>query len=421
MTSKIDRRSFLKKAGAAGTLAFGFPVIVPSSAFGANERIVLGVIGSGGRGRSLMRSFLEGDAVVSAVCDVYEPNLEKGLETARQKSDQVRPYTDYRRMLDEQKDMDAVVIASPDHQHCMQLVDSVDAGYDCYCEKPMSHSLKEGRKTVREVRRTDRVVQIGMQRRSSPMVRRGKEVIDGGLLGDIHHVRAKWNWHFYKTLDNSPLPGKLDVNRFIHPAKRVRFEPKMFRDWRYFWKFGGGNITDQGTHLMDVIQWYMGEEKAPVTPRMAECFGKVYKMEGAQTPDIFSSIYEYDNFLATWTLDYTSSYHNSWSIEFIGNKGTMQMDDYGWRVFDEPWKADEQKPWTSGKPPVQMEKGGIPTRPHTDNFLTCVKTREEPNAPVEIGHTAVSGPHLANIAWHKEKRAYLNADATRVSTCAWFN
>lgn len=394
----------------------GAPYFVPSSAFGANERIVMGIIGSGGRGRGVMRDLMEGGAQFAAVCDVYEPNLNEGIKVAESAGGKATRYLDYDEMLDKQTDLDAILIATPEHQHCTQLVHVVASGRDCYCEKPFSHTIEEGAKTVCKVREYNQIVQVGMQRRSSPMVRQGKEVIDSGALGDIHFVRAKWNWQYSSKLDNSPLGGELDVKRFISPARRIDFEPMKFRYWRYFWKFSGGNCTDQGTHLMDVVQWYMGEEFNPATPREAECFGQVYKMEGAETPDVFSAVFRYDGFIATWTLDYVSSFNNSWSLEFLGSKATMVLDDHGWRVYEEPWETDRRQPWHSGKPPAQMVRAGIPTRPHTDNFLECVKSREEPNCPVEIGHIAVCGPHLANVAWHKGKRARLNKNKTKAKT-----
>lgn len=421
MTRKLDRRSFLKGVGAAGAV-LGFPTIIPSSAFGANERIVMGIIGAGGRGRNVMTDFHKGNTVFSAVCDVYRPNREKGIEVAKAGgAEQVTEYVDWREMLEKQKDMDAVLIATPEHQHCVQLIETVQAGYDSYCEKPMSHSIAEGNKIIKEVGKTDRIVQIGMQRRSSPFVRKGKEIFDTGVLGEVHYVRVKWHWQWSQTMNNDPIPeGDLDVKRFIYPAKRVRnFEPRMYRHWRWFWKFSGGNIVDQGTHLMDVVQWYMGEEKNPVTPIAAEQFGQVHAIPGSETPDVFSAIFDYGDFIVNWSLDYASQYQDSWSIEFLGNKAAMVLDDRGLRVFEEPWKASEDSQLVSGKPPSIHEKGGLSTLAHTNNFLECVKSREEPNAPVRIGHIAVCGPHLANVAYHKEERAFLNEDVTRVSTKGW--
>ena len=165
----------------------------------------------------------------------------------------------------------------------------------------------------------------------------------------------------------------------------------------------GGNVTDQGTHLMDVIQWFMNSG----TPKEAECFGKVFEAKGSETPDTFSATYDYGDFITTWTLCYSNSYQNGWTILFQGDKATLILDDKGFRVFEERWPDHKDKPMIDFK-------GGIGAQPHVKNFLDCVKSREQPNATVEVGHCAVSGPHLANVAWHEKQRAYLNKDATKV-------
>lgn len=408
-----DRRSFLKTAGAAGALTAA-PFFVPSRAFGANDRIVMGIIGPGGRGRNLMTEFQAQGVEFGAVCDCFAPNMEKGLEVAANGPSKTpgKGYSDYRKMLEERKDLDAILIASPEHLHAPHLIDTVQAGFDSYCEKPMSHSIEEGNRMVAAVRATDRIVQIGMQRRSSPIVRRGKEVVDSGVLGDVRFVRVKWNWDWARPLDNSPLPMELlDWDAFCGPAGRVPFEPMKFRSWRFFWAFSGGNITDQGTHLMDVVQWYMGKEFDPVTAEYAECFGDVYGFIGGETPDVFTAMYKYPEFLATWTLDYNCDYQDGWSIEFHGRKATMALDNRGFRVYETGWKASEDSDLVSGKPPILQEKGALGSVEHVRNFLDCMKTRKEPNAPVEIGHLAVSAPHLGNIAYHHKQRAYMDAKA----------
>ena len=398
--NSVNRRSFLGTSAGLGAGLVVAPQILAPSVFGANEKVVMGIIGPGGRGRGVMQIFLKQGAEFAAVCDTFKPNERMGLELAGEKA---KAYADYRDLL-ARKDIDAVLIATPEHQHGMQLIDAVQAGKDAYCEKPMSHSIEEGVKMVKAVRATKQIAQIGMQRRSSEMVHNAKALIDQGLLGNVYIVRAQWHWNVAGPLNNTPLKGDLDIKRFCAPAEVKKFEPMMFRSWRYFWVFSGGNVTDQGTHLMDVVQWFMNVK----TPKAAECFGEVYKMKGAETPDVFSAIYDYGHFMATWTLVYTNKYEDGWSIMFQGDKGTMILDDGGARLFDEPWRPD-------AKPSHEL-KGGIPTEPHVANFLECIKTRKEPNAPVEVGHTAVCGPHLANVAWHKKRRAYLSDDAAHVKT-----
>jgi predicted dehydrogenase len=226
--------------------------------------------------------------------------------------------------------------------------------------------------------------------------------VDSGVLGKITMVKPQWNWNIAKELDNSPLPGKLDWQRFLGGARDHEMEPKRFRYWRYFWDYSGGNMTDQGTHLMDVVQWFTNSGP----PRSAISYGQVTKMTGAETPDVFCAVFEYPDFMATWTLNYSNSYENGWSIQFQGDKGTMIVDEDGFRVWKEPWKDNRE--------PVEKLDAAIPIESHIQNFLDCVKSRKEPNATVEVGANAVAGPHLANLAFHQHRQVYLGADG-RVS------
>jgi predicted dehydrogenase len=176
-----------------------------------------------------------------------------------------------------------------------------------------------------------------------------------------------------------------------------------FRYWRYFWDYAGGNMTDQGTHLMDVVLWFTGS--AP--PKSALCWGYVAKMTGAEHPEVFSAIFEMDGYMATWTLDYCNSFEDGWSITFMGDKGTMILDEWGYRVWDEPWKPD--------KPPIQQQQAPVPIENHVQNFLDCIKSRKDPNCTVEIAQRAVAGPHLANLAFQKSRQVRLAPDLVQVS------
>ena len=384
-----DRRAFL--AGAAA------PMLLPASAVGANDRVSIALIGAGGRGRGVMAAFRELGSPVPAVCDVYDPNLARGIEAA---DEGAQGYRDYRKIL-ERKDIDAVLIGTPDHWHVRMMLDAVSAGKDVYCEKPMSHSISEGVRAVRGVRATDRIVQIGMQRRSTPWVIEMQRAVADGAIGRITMARAEWNWAISRPLDNSALDGYLDEEKFLG-GSASSLEPMMFRKWRYFWAFSGGNMTDQGTHLMDVIQWFAGMG----TPRSAVCQGAVIGMQGSETPDSFAAAFDYGSFLASWILNYNNDYQKGWTIKLLGDNGTVVLDNRGYRLYAAPWGENPE--------PVKVHEDRLPTIPHVRNFLDCVKSREEPNAPVEVGHTAVCGPHLANIAYHRRSAAFLNPDATEV-------
>ncbi len=404
--TKLNRRQFL------GTTAVGLGALaapkLATGVLGANEKIVVGVIGTGGMARHHMSKLKGMNVEFAAVCDVYEPNLAEGMKLA---GDKATPYAEHEKLL-ERKDIDVVVIGTPEHWHHKHLIDAVRAGKDAYCEKPMSWSIEQGAEMVKEVRKTDRVVQIGMQRRSSPTIHEMKrEIFDKKVLGNIYLVQAEWYWKYPPNgVKNDELPGKLDWQRFCGPAGEQTFEPMKFRSWRFFWPFSGGNVTDQGTHLMDVVQWMMGVDQ----PVSALQYGNVYVNKPTETPDVFCCTFEYPDFMATWTLNYsTPKWRNGWSIVFHGEKAALFLTEQGYRVFD------QVNGWENGLPkPVRedMPGGVTDTTPHLKNFLECVKSRKDPNATVEIGHKAVRTLHLANIALKKRTRAILDADGVTVRT-----
>ncbi len=407
MNKKIDRRQAIQTSAAASAV-FAAPLLISKTVMGANDTPVMGLIGSGGRGRSVMVMHQHHDIKFAAISDVSEPKIADGLKDAARNNDgKIEVYKDFRDLL-ERKDIDAVVIGTPEHQHCRQMVAAAQAGKDVYCEKPMSHSIEEGAWTVKEVRKTNQIVQIGMQRRSAPLIHEGLKVIRTGILGDITFVKAQWNWNASHPQNNSPLGYEVDWDRFQWPNEGIPFEPKYVRNWRVFQKFSGGISNDQGTHIMDVVQWYLGQG----TPLEADAFGFIKQNIGADTPDVFTTTLRYKNTVATWTINYTSNYYDWWHVTFQGINGTMHLHRFGFQVY-----LDKDKPEGSdfpGKPHIDY-KGELPSQPHVDNFVECMKTRKEPNAPVEVGHTAVCGPHLANVAYRHGKRVKLDPEATTVT------
>ena len=402
MSESINRRNFIAGAGAV-TGASMLTARSYARIIGANDRIQLGIIGSGGRGRSVMGSFnkFSDQCEFIHVCDVYEPNVQAALKLSRAGA---KSSVDYKELL-ANKDVVAVLNATPDHWHASVLLDAVAAGKDVYTEKPFSYSIEQGARMVKGVRATKQIVQVGMQRRSSEAVRGAKKLVDDGILGEIVMARAQWFWNRKPMPRKLELAGKLDWERFQGPAKkRYPLDERRFFHWRNFSDYNGGHLTDQGTHLMDVIQWFCNQGKPPVS---AVCQGAIYVHKGADVPATFSAVYEYPSFLATWTLCYGNSYEDSWKIFLQGKQATMVLDDDGYRVYPEPWKRPEIPPQ-----PIHEYKGGIPTEPHVKNFLDCIRSRNEPNAPVEVGHNAVSGPHLANLALRAQKRVTLASDGT---------
>lgn len=403
MAENINRRRFMTEAGASVAGAGLLTAKSYARVIGANDRIQMGIIGSGGRGRSVMGSFnkFADQCEFIYVCDVYEPNINAGLKLSREGA---KTTMDYRQLLDD-KNVVAILNATPDHWHHNVLLDSVAAGKDAYSEKPFAYSIEQGAKMVKAVRATKQIVQVGMQRRSSEAVRGAKKIVDDGELGEIVMARAQWFWNRKPMPKKLDLAGKLDWERFQGPAKkRYPLDERRFFHWRNFSDYNGGHMTDQGTHLMDVIQWFCNDGKPPVS---AVCQGAIYVHKGGDVPDTFSAVYEYPTFLATWTLCYGNSYEDSWKIFIQGKKATMVIDDDGYRVFPEPWQRPNIPPKA-----IHEYKGGIPTDPHVKNFLDCIKSRQEPNAPVEVGHNAVTGPHLANLALRQQRRVALNSDGS---------
>lgn len=380
-----DRRAFIQSVVTAA------PLFIPASAFGANDRLSYGLIATGGRGRYLNDKFQKSGYQCAALCDVYEPHLEAAKKASPAG---VKTFADYNELLAADS-IDAVVIASPDHQHYPMLKAAIAAKKDVYLEKPLSHSLEESQKMIALVRGSKQIVQVGMQRRSAESCIKAKKLIDDGVLGKVTIVRPQWNWNISKPLDNSPLPGNLDWNRFLGNARKRPLEPMRFRSWRYFFDYSGGNMTDQGTHLIDLVQWFM--KSGP--PKSAVAQGYVAKMTGSEHPDVFSAVFEYDGFIANWTLDYANSYQNGWAITFMGDKGTLIIDDAGYRVFAEPWKRDAA--------PIYQEQAPVPIESHIINFAECVRSRKEPNCSVEVAAAGVAGPQLANLAMFKGRKMTL--------------
>jgi predicted dehydrogenase len=330
------------------------------------------------------------------LCDVYEPHLE--LAQQRSPAD-AKAYTDARDLL-AQRGIDFVVIATPDHHHWPQLRAALDAGVDVYLEKPLSVSLEQSQAMVEAVRKSGRIVQIGMQRRSMPFIMQAKKAIDSGALGKISLAKAMWNWHFRVPLDNSPLPGKLDWDRFLGPARKRPLEPRRFRWWRGFWDYSGGNMTDQGTHLMDVVQWLTDSP----SPLSAVCQGYVNDAKEGEVPDVFSAGFEYPDFIATWTLNYSSIHQFDWSIHLQGKDAAMVLDRRGYRLYKDVPASSQ--PWAlGGKSDLLAEERDVDSAlSHPRNFLDCIRSRSQPNCTVEIAAAAVAGPHMANIAWRENRK-----------------
>jgi predicted dehydrogenase len=377
-----NRRSFLVAGATAAAMAAG-------------DRIRAGIIGAGGRGQYHVAQFKEVGAEMAAVCDVYEPNLQAGLKAA---STGARAYTNYKKML-EDKSLDAVVIATPDHWHGQMTIDAVEAGKDVYVEKPMVHKIEEGFRVIEAVRRTKRVVQVGMQRRSYDVFQEAKQIMESGVVGEVRLVNSWW-LNYQPSLRQKTLGGKLDWQQWLGSAPKRELDPTRFFNWYYFWDYSGGLMVGQAAHVIDAIHWLMKSSY----PTAVTCAGGRANLAGAEVPETTSMAIEYpENYLAVFTLGYQAMHYafsNDQLKQFHGAKARFDVGREGYALFPQSNDVD-MKPSKEVKRPGTFEPA---TRAHIRNFLECIKTRQDPHATVEMGNWTAVVLCMAMEAMRKGRR-----------------
>jgi len=385
MNFGIDRRNF---------------VIASSAALAADGPVRAGIIGSGGRGRFLTGEFKEIGVQMAAVCDVYEPNLKAGLAAA---STGAVAYADYRKLL-EDKSIPVVVVATPDHWHAQMVIDAVHAGKDVYVEKPLAHSIAEGDRIIAAVRETKRIVQVGMQRRSSELFQEAHRQMKGGDLGDIRLINSWWYNH-QASIRNEPLTGKLDWKQWQGSSPAHPEEAKRFFNWYYYWDYSGGLMVGQAAHMIDVFHWFMGSQY----PSAVTTAGGKANLEGVEIPETTTICLEYpENYFAVFTVGYKAMRYapvNDQMAQFHGSKARFDLGREGYSLYREDPKAVELKPTVEKKLPGSF---GPATRAHIRNFLACIQTRQQPNAPVEAGQATNIALCMAMESLRKGVRVRFN-------------
>jgi predicted dehydrogenase len=373
---------------------------------GANDRIRVGIIGAGGRGRYLIAQFKEMGAEVNAVCDIYEPNLRAGLKDA---STGAREQHDYRRLLDD-KSIDAVIIATPDHWHAKMTIDAVEAGKDVYVEKPMAHKIDEGFEVIAAVRRTRRVVQCGMQRRSAELFLEAKKVMESGQLGPVHLVTSWWMNNTTSLRQGRLTPGDLDWKQWLGSAPQRPEDSVRFFNWYWFWDYSGGLLVGQAAHVVDAIQWLMGSR----APLAVTCTGIRPNLPGVEVPETATIAIEYpENFLATFTLGYKAMEYNACNDQlkqFHGEKARFDVGRESYALYPQSTAVEMQSSLAKKKP----GSFSLAAPSHIRNFLECIRSRQEPNAPVEAGQDTNIILCMAMESLRKGRRLSWNANARRV-------
>ena len=369
-----------------------------SQSVGANDRIRVGLIGCGGRGRRVLSHFLRFPEVsASVLCDVDQVALDKANQEVL--SGKADTFKDYRSVLD-RKDIDAVIIATPDHWHAIPTMYACQAGKDVYVEKPMSHSIVEGRRMVEAARKYSRVVQVGIQQQSGERYIEAAELVRAGKIGQVTHVNI---WNQSNRLPgvgfppDEKAPATLDWDFWLGPAPFVPYNPiRASKSFRGFWDYAGGTVTDWGTHHFGSLHHVMGQS----SPRSVVAVGGKLAIEDIfETPDTLNVIWEYPG---GWTVDYSlreTNSHNcegtSFGLMFYGTEATLYLDRKGFEITPEkehtPAKVVGLSPPTRPKPDEQSP-------PHIRDFLKSMRSRLRPCADVEVGHRATTAVHLANIS-----------------------
>lgn len=409
----VNRRGFLRTSTvAAGTLYGG---LVVSRALGqtarASERVRLGVIGCGGMGRGdLDTFFLNPEVECPIVCDVDDANLAEASKLVERKRGKAPETTkDFRTILD-RKDVDCVLVATPDHWHALPTVLACQAGKDVYVEKPLATSIREGRAMLTAAEKHGRVVQMGTQWRSSKSMAEAVDYVQSGKLGKVTLVRG-WAYHDWLPAcpkkPDGPVPSGVDYDLWLGPAPKRAFNPNRFHfNFRWFWDYAGGLMTDWGVHLINVMLWAMG----PQPPRSVMSSGGNLNVDEAwETPDNQIAVYEFPDYLLVWEhKNGVGIGLNSrpWGISFTGSKATLFLTDAGWEVQSERRKEGEE--------PKKFAGSGDARPAHVRNFLDCVKSRQQPVENLKVGHHVSTVAHLGNVAQRAGRKIYWDAEKERV-------
>lgn len=405
----VSRRDFIRRTAHAAGATAGLTAVLSRSAYsgqaavatgltggvlGANDKIRVALIGSGGRGQGLLDTFLHrSDIDCPVVCDVDDSHVDQAVKVC-EKHERKKPDTtkDFRSIID-RKDVDAVIIGSPDHWHPIQMIHACAAGKDVYTEKPCGVYVKEGRAMVEAARKYDRVVQVGTQWASSPHFRAAIDYVHSGKLGPIRQVRA-WTYlawvHSVGKHENAPVPPGVDYDMWLGPAPQRPFNPARFHfSWRWFWDYAGGLMTDWGVHLLNIA--LMGLQKE--APKRVTSYGGKYIFDDmADTPDTQSALYDFGDCTLIFEQQVEGghgAFGREHGIAFWGTEGTLIVERNGWEVKP-GWQKD-----LKGETHGEQGDGGYQ---HVANFVECMRTRKRPTEDIAIGHRASKVAQLGNIS-----------------------
>lgn len=430
---KQDRRNFIRTAG-LGLAGFSLMNSIPLPAVSkgmrirsANDKINVGLIGAKGMGWSNLKSLMKlPDVNIAGLCDIDENVLNGRVSELAQLNIKVATYQDYRKLL-ENKDIDVVIVGTPDHWHCLQMTDACAAGKDVYVEKPIGNSMQECKAMVDAQKKYNRVVQVGQWQRSMPHFVDALNYLRTNQLGKIREVKAWAYMGWMKDIPvkpDTPVPAGVNYDMWLGPAPKRPFNENRFHfNFRWFWDYAGGLMTDWGVHLIDYVLLGMNN---PTPKTVYASGGKFAYPDGAhETPDTLKTVYSFDGFTMLWEHAQgisNGNYGRDHGIAFIGNNGTLVLDRGGWEVI-----PDEKRM----EPVLRQPNKGSGLDAHTANFIDVVKNRklESLTCPIQAGAHVANICQMGNISyktgmpltWDKDKNKFKEEAANKLMNVQYHN
>ena len=412
MHDHLSRRNFVKSAALAAA-----PAVIP--ALGADKKLNVAWIGVGSRGYYLIQRFFavpanKQDATIVAVCDAYTGHRARAKDLVQtEQGSAPKLYEDYRELLKDPS-IDVVFIATPEHLHYPMFMDAIKEGKNIYVEKPLAHTIEEGEKMVEAWRKSGKVVQVGTQNRSNSLYQKAKEMVQQGMIGDIHYVRAYW---YRNSLDNAPAwryaipedasPSNTDWDRFLEGTKKRPFDKQRFYQWRLYWDYSGGISTDLLVHQTDITNFVCSQ----VVPSSCMASGGIYRWvdDDREVPDTFSALYEYpDKFHINYS-SYFGNDHYGYGENFMGNEGTIEvLNRQVLNFYPETFrgKAPER---IKSRAEVHIDlprNDNKAVEAHVRNLIEAVQGKAQIVATPEIGQQAAISGHMATLSYRNNKKVY---------------
>lgn len=422
MWDELSRRSFIgRSTGAALAMA---PAVVP--ALGANEKIGIGFIGTGSRGNYVMDMLYKGvpeGVSVTAVCDAFQGALARGKDRVQtQEKTAPKTYVDYRELLQDPA-VDAVFVTTPEHLHHTMTIAALRAGKHVYVEKPLAHTIEEGAEILRVAEKAGKVVQVGTQNRSNSLYIKAKEMVEQGLIGDIHYVRAFWYrnslpsdpaWRYAIAPDLSEQTA--DWAKFLGPARKRPFDRRRWRQWRLYWDYSGGISTDLLVHQTDITNFVCGK----TVPLSCMASGGIYRWtdpdDDREVPDTISAIYEYAGQFHVNYSCYLGNDHFGYGEQFLGNEGTIEVLNRQILNFYPQKFGGKAPPEVAARKEINLHIPGNDNnavQAHVRNFIEAILGKAEAIAPARIGHQGAIPGHLATLSYRNNKKTYWDEKTER--------